>query len=118
MTALAANYRIFDLPWSPDEDESKRLRKTARALLLLFAVLGIVIPLVPMSERPPPPPLPEEVVRLVLEPPPPPPPKPEAKKEEPPKPEAKPEPEVKPVRSPSTARPRRVRRRRNQACSP
>jgi TonB family protein len=63
----------------------------------VFAALGIVIPLIPMSERAAPPPLPEEVVRLVLEPPPPPPPKPEVKKEEP-KPEAKPEP--KPVEPP------------------
>ncbi len=92
MTALAANYRIFDLPWTPDEDEQQRLKKTARALLLVFAAIGILIPLIPMSERPPPPALPDEVVRLVLEPPPPPPPKPEVKKEEPPKPEAKPEP--------------------------
>jgi TonB family protein len=98
MTALAANYRIFDLPWTPDGDEQQRLRRTARALLLVFAAVGIVIPLIPMSERPPPPALPEEVVKLVLEPPPPPPPKPEAKKEEPPKPEAKPEP--KPVEPP------------------
>ena len=98
MTALAANYRIFDLPWTPDEDEQQRLRKTARTLLLLFAAIGIVIPLIPMSERPPPPALPEEVIRLVLEPPPPPPPTPEVKKEEPPKPDAKPEP--KPVEPP------------------
>ena len=106
MTALAANYRIFDLPWTPDEDESRRLRKTARTLLLVFAALGIVIPLIPMSERPPPPALPDEVVKLVLEPPPPPPPKPEAKKEEPPKPEAKPEPkpEPKPVDRQAEAR--------------
>jgi TonB family protein len=97
MTALATNYRIFDLPWTPDDDESRRLKKTARSLLLVFAALGIVIPLIPMSERAAPPPLPEEVVRLVLEPPPPPPPKPEVKKEEP-KPEAKPEP--KPVEPP------------------
>jgi protein TonB len=97
MTALAANYRIFDLPWTPDEDETRRLKKTARTLLLVFAAIGIVIPLIPMSERPPPPPLPEEVVRLVLEPPPPPP-KVETKKPEPPKPEAKPEP--KPVPQP------------------
>ena len=98
MTAIAANYRIFDLPWTPDEDEQKRLRKTARSLLIVFAAFGILIPLIPMSERPPPPALPEEVVKLVLEPPPPPPPKPEAKKPEPPKPEAKPEP--KPVPPP------------------
>ena len=91
MTALATNYRIFDLPWTPDEDEQRRLRKTATIALLIFAALGIIVPLLPVSERPPPPALPEEVVRLVLEPPPPPPPKPEAKKLEP-KPEAKPTP--------------------------
>lgn len=96
MSSLAVNYRIFDLPWTPDEDESQRLKKTARTLLILFAAIGILIPLIPMSERPPPPPLPDEVVKLVLEPPPPP--KVEAKKPEPPKPEAKPEP--KPVPQP------------------
>jgi protein TonB len=96
MTALAVNYRIFDLPWTPDADEQQRLRKTARFALILFAALGILIPLIPMTERPPPPALPAEVVKLVLEPPPPP--KPEVKKEEPPKPEAKPEP--KPVEPP------------------
>jgi TonB family protein len=99
MSAIAANYRIFDLPWTPDEDEERRLRKTARSLLLFFAVIGIVIPLIPMSERPPPAALPEEVVKLVLEPPPPPP-KPEPKKPEPPKPEAKPEPKPVPLPKP------------------
>jgi periplasmic protein TonB len=98
VTTLAANYRIFDLPWTPDEGEQERLKKTARTLLLIFAAIGILIPLIPMSERPPPPPLPDEVVKLILEPPPPPPPKPEVKKPEPPKPEAKPEP--KPVTPP------------------
>lgn len=97
MTALAVNYRIFDLPWTPDEDESRRLKRTARTLLIVFAAIGIVIPLIPMSERAAPPALPDEVVKLVLEPPPPPP-KVETKKPEPPKPEAKPEP--KPVPKP------------------
>jgi TonB family protein len=97
MTALAGNYRIFDLPWTPEEGEQQRLRRTARILLIVFALVGIVVPLIPMSERPPPPALPEEVVRLILEPPPPPP-KPEARKPEPPKPEAKPKPE--PVQPP------------------
>lgn len=92
MTALAANYRIYDLPWTPDEGEQERLRKTARTLLLVFAAIGIVIPLIPMSERAPPAALPDEVVKLILEPPPPPPPQPEVKKPEAPKPEAKPEP--------------------------
>jgi len=97
VTALAANYRIFDLPWTPDEGEQERLKKTARTLLLIFAAIGILIPLIPMSERPPPPALPDEVVKLILEPPPAPP-KPEVKKPEPPKPEAKPDP--KPVTPP------------------
>lgn len=90
MSVLAANYRIFDLPWTPDEEEQRRFRKTATIALLVFAALGILVPLLPVSERPPPPALPEEVVRLVLEPPPPPP-KPEVKKPEP-TPEAKPTP--------------------------
>jgi protein TonB len=104
MTAIAANYRIFDLPWTPDEDESRRLKRTARTLLIVFAAIGIVIPLIPMSERPAPAALPDEVVRLVLEPPPPP--KVEAKKPEPPKPEAKPEPvpQPKPVDKQAEAR--------------
>lgn len=94
MTAIAGNYRIFDLPWTPEAGEQERLRRTARTFLIVFALVGIVIPLIPMSERPPPPALPEEVVKLILEPPPPPPPKPEAKEPEPPKPEAKPEPKA------------------------
>jgi periplasmic protein TonB len=99
MTSLAANYRIFDLPWTPDEDEERRLKKTARTALLAFAALGILIPLLPVSERPRPVPLPEEVVKLVLEPPPAPPPKPEVKEPEP-KPDAKPEPKPAPPPKP------------------
>ena len=104
MTAIAVNYRIFDLPWTPDEDESRRLKKTARTLLIVFAAIGIVIPLIPMSERPAPVALPDEVVRLVLEPPPPP--KVDTKKPELPKPEAKPEPvpQPKPVDKQAEAR--------------
>jgi protein TonB len=110
MTALAANYRIFDLPWTPEEDEQQRLKKTARTLLIVFALIGIAIPLIPMTERLPPPALPEEVVKLILEPPPPPPPKPEVKREEPPKPEAKPEP--KPVEPPKPVDRREEARRK------
>ena len=100
MTALAANFRIFDLPWTPDEEEQQRLRKTASIAFLIFATLGILIPLLPVSERPPPAALPDEVVRLILEPPPPP---PEVKKPEP-KPEVKPKPVPKPVDRKAEAR--------------
>ncbi len=103
MTALAANFRIFDLPWTPDEEEQQRLRKTASIALLVFATLGILIPLLPVSERPPPAALPEEVVRLILEPPPPPPLPPEVKKPDP-KPEVKPKPAPKPVDRKAEAR--------------
>ena len=101
MSALAANYRIFDLPWTPEEDEERRLRNTARTLLTVFLVIGLVIPFLPVSERPEPPALPPEVISLVLEPPPP---KPEEKKPEPPKPDAKPKPVPKPVDRTAEAR--------------
>jgi len=107
MTAIAANYRIFDLPWTPDEDEQQRLRRTARIALIVFAAFGILVPLLPVPERAPPAEVPEEVVRLVLEPPPPPPPAPEVKKPEPkptPKPGLKPKPVPKPIDRQAEAR--------------
>ncbi len=107
MHALATNYRIFDLPWTPDDDEQRRLRKTAQIALLIFAAFGVLVPLLPVHERPPPAPLPAEVVKLVLEPPPPPQLPPEVKKPEPkpePKPEAKPVPVPKPVDRQAEAR--------------
>ncbi len=103
MNSLASNYRIFELPWTEDEDEIRRLRKTARIALIIFAVIGAIIPFLPVSERPPPAQLPDEVVSLILEPPPPPP-KPEVKKPEPPKPEVKPKPVPKPVDRTAEAR--------------
>jgi len=91
MTALATNYRTFDLPWTPDDDEQRRFRRVVITAFAVFLIAGIVIPLLPVSERPPPAQLPEEVVKLVLEPPPPPP-----KVEHKPLPEPKPVPEAKP----------------------
>src|SRR5262245_15763975 len=102
MSTLVANYRIFDLPWTPEEDEQRRLRKTATIALAAFVAVGAIIPFLPVSERPVPPELPAEVVSLVLEPPPPP--KPAEKKPEPPKPEAKPKPVPKPVDRTAEAR--------------
>jgi TonB family protein len=101
MTAIAVNYRIFDLPWTPEQGEQRRFRSTAAIALLLFLAASIIIPLLPVSEQPPPATLPDEVVSLMLEPPPPP---SEMKQPELPKPEAKPEPAPKPVDRTAEAR--------------
>lgn len=68
MTVLA-NYRVFDLPWTPSEDEERRFRRVIGAALGLFIGFGIVIPLLP--ERPrtetAAPAVPERVVEFLLE---------------------------------------------------
>jgi TonB family protein len=87
MSALATNYRVYDLPWSTSEDEERRFKQLLGPALALFLVLTVVLVLMPMRERAVPPPLPEEVVKLVLQPPPPPPKPVEQKKPELPKPE-------------------------------
>lgn len=88
-------FRRYDLPWDPSEEIERRYKKLLRGLLIAFAILGILIPLLPRveSEKRTPADLPERVVQLIVEqpPPPPPPPPPEEKKPEP-KPEEKPEP--------------------------
>ncbi len=94
MTALASNYRVFELPWTPSEEEERRFKRLLVVVLGLFLLFAIAIPLLPTSERPVAPPLPDEVVKLVLQPPPPPP------KVEQKKPEPKPEPVAKPIETP------------------
>jgi TonB family protein len=94
MTALASNYRVYELPWTPSDEEESRFRRLLVVVLGLFVLGAIVIPWLPTPERPQAQPLPEEVVKLVLQPPPPPP-KPEVKK-----PEPKPEPVAKPIETP------------------
>jgi TonB family protein len=76
MSAVA--YRIYELPWTPSEDDQRRVRRVLSAALGIFIGLGIVIPLLP--ERPRTiamaPPVPERVVEFLLERPKPPEPKP------------------------------------------
>jgi periplasmic protein TonB len=87
---LAPYYRRFELPWEGDSEASARFRKIVRIGLVLFVLLGILIPLLPAPPRP----ASEEVVpqrlaRVMIEnqvkppPPPPPPPVPEPPKIEP-----------------------------------
>lgn len=95
---LRPYYREFELAWSFPQEHAERFRKILLAMLLLFLLLGILIPLLPVPQReestaedvPP------RLAKLMLEKKPPPPPPP--KKEEP-KPEVKkePKPEPKPV---------------------
>lgn len=103
MTTLVPYYRLYDLPWSPTEEVEKRFRKVLRNAFIVFAIIAVLIPLLPVPEREAAraPQLPDRVVKLVIDrpaPPPPPPPKVEeskseepAKKVEQPKPLPRPE---------------------------
>lgn len=85
--ALPSFYRQYELPWSPGEEAEQRFRRILRNVFIVFAVLGVIVPFLPMPEkqRATQPDLPERVVRLIVEQPKPPPP--------PPPPVLKPEPE-------------------------
>lgn len=98
--ALAPYYRLYDLPWSPTEEMEQRFRKILRNLFILFAILAILIPMLPTPDRKlvQAPDIPDRIVKLVIEkkappPPPPPPPKIEEKKPEPIKPVEQPKPQ-------------------------
>jgi TonB family protein len=86
MTAMTtANFRVFELPWTPSESEERRFRRVIGAALGIFIGLGIVIPLLPDRPRPEAltPAVPERIVEFLLEQPKP---KPEPKVEVPPPP--------------------------------
>ena len=99
MTTLVPYYRLYDLPWSPTEEVEQRFRKVMRNAFIVFVILAVLIPLIPVPEKSltKAPDIPDRIVRLVLEqkappPPPPPPPKIEDKKPEPIKPVEQPKP--------------------------
>jgi TonB family protein len=102
MSTLAPYYRLYDLPWSPTEEVEARFRKVVRNAFIVFAILAVLIPLLPVPEKSlvKAPEIPDRIVKLVIEkkvpPPPPPPPKLEEKKPEPIKPVEQPKPEPKP----------------------
>jgi periplasmic protein TonB len=87
---LARYYRIYELPWSPTEEIEARFRKVVRNCFIVFVILAVLIPLLPVPERTQvkTPDISDRVVKLLIEkkappPPPPPPPKIEEKKPEP-----------------------------------
>ncbi len=90
---LAPYFRVYELPWSPTEEIERRFRKVMRNALLVFVVIAVIIPFLPVPDkvRLKAPQIPDRFVKLLIErkvPPPPPPPLPEIEK---PKPEPVPE---------------------------
>jgi len=70
MTVMTtANFRVFELPWTPSESEERRFRRVIGAALGIFIGLGIVIPLLPERPRPQQlaPVVPERIVEFLLE---------------------------------------------------
>jgi TonB family protein len=65
----ATYYRVYDLPWTPSDDEQRRVRRVLGAVLGLFIGFGIVIPLLPDKPRTPAmaPAMPERIVEFILE---------------------------------------------------
>lgn len=102
MSMLVPYYRSYELPWTPTAEVERRFHRVVRNCLIGFALLVLVMWLLPLPEQAQQkaPALPDRVVQLVLEKrtPPPPPPKavePEKQVEEPKpveKPVVKPEP--------------------------
>lgn len=86
---LAPYYRLYELPWSPTEAIERRFRRVLRNVFIVFAVVALVIPWLPVPEksRHAAPAIPDRVVKLLVEKqPPPPPPAPKVEPQEVPKP--------------------------------
>jgi protein TonB len=81
-SGLVPYYRRYDLPWAPSEETERRFRVILRNLAIVFAIIAVIMPFLPRTERVNnTESLPERVVQLVMEPPPPRPPPPPPPKE-------------------------------------
>lgn len=101
---LRPYYRSFELPWEADVEGSRRFRRMLWTALAILAVVGIIIPLIPVSKPKAVESVPPRLARVMIEqkpqPPPPPPPLPKVE----PTPEAKPVPRPQPVDTRQRAR--------------
>jgi TonB family protein len=101
---LTDYYRSYELPWESDPEDQRRLRQPLIAGLLLFVLLGLIVPFIhlPKPSETPAEAVPERLARLMVEekakPPPP------VVEQPKPKPETKPVPVPKPVDKTAEAR--------------
>jgi TonB family protein len=101
---LTEYYRSYELPWESDPEDQRRLRRPLIAGLLLFVLLGLIVPFIhlPKPSEAPAEAVPERLARLMVEekakPPPP------VVEQPKPKPETKPVPVPKPVDKTAEAR--------------
>ncbi|HEY4366852.1 MAG TPA: AgmX/PglI C-terminal domain-containing protein [Steroidobacteraceae bacterium] len=93
---LAPYYRLYELPWSPTEEVERRFRRTVRNAFIVFAVLALLVQVLPVPEKTKvkAPAIPDRIVKLLIEKkvPPPPPVPPKVEQKELPKPVEKVEP--------------------------
>ncbi|MGD9841699.1 MAG: TonB family protein [Steroidobacteraceae bacterium] len=119
MSALVPYYRTFELPWSPTAEVEQRFRKVVRNCLIAFAVLIVVMTLLPLPDQSQQkiPALPDRVVQLVLEQRKPPPPPPKIIEQEKPVEELKPveKPQLKPAPKPEPDRTEQARKQATKA---
>jgi periplasmic protein TonB len=86
---LSQYYRVYELPWELDPEDTQRLRRVITAGLALLLLLGAILPFIhlpPVAEAPTP--VPERLARLMVQ---------EKPKPPPAVPQVKPKPETKPV---------------------
>ncbi len=99
-TGISPYFRLYELPWSPTEEVERRFRIILRNAFIVFALLALLITLMPTPERAlvKAPEIPDRIVKLVIEKkqPPPPPPPPKVEPKETPKPIEKVEPKPAP----------------------
>jgi TonB family protein len=84
VTALADNYRVYELPWTANGDQERRFRRMLSVAIGVWVLIAVLAQILPAPPRPIAPPVPEEIVKLVLPPPEPPKPVEEKKPVEPP----------------------------------